>query len=124
MPSPRPSIFPARATVLQIEQVYLSAWHLGPKGHHSVQRRLQTISSAQYRQDRSNKKPFNAGPEESATDSPAPALLLDQIASIAMLYDSRDIRLDERCPGCDTPSDLHVKYESCYLCPSCGYNKC
>ncbi|MBN9396143.1 MAG: adenosylcobalamin-dependent ribonucleoside-diphosphate reductase [Candidatus Melainabacteria bacterium] len=116
--------FPSSATVLQIEQAYLSAWHLGLKGitvYRDASRQSQVLNIGK---TDPTKKPFNAGPEESATDSPAPALLLDQIASIAMLYDSRDIRLDERCPGCDTPSDLHVKYESCYLCPSCGYTKC
>lgn len=143
--------FPEQATLEEVEQSYLAAWHNGLKGitvYRDNSRPLQVLNLNKSKNEASSvaqasnfepeedfeKKAQSAGLPGTVTSSPVEGVFI----SLSFVEESPDgsdiftISNDRRadmpsiadCPDCGHGNGSVARQESCLLCLSCGYTMC
>lgn len=143
--------FPNQATKEEIEKAYLLAFELGLKGitvYRDATRDSQVLNISQTdpkRKETNNiKKSSNSVASRvfaRTANNPAPANRIDNghtrseanlVSTGASFKSARQsgsreepsFHLSVPCPECGTSIGSMMRYEACFLCPSCGYTKC
>jgi len=137
--------FPHDATVDDVRNAYLAAWHQGLKGitvYRDTSRTSQVLNIGKTdplkKETGGPPKKARSARDAGTSRSPQnqhdknfkktrfnaqPGNNLVELARREFQPDIKYIYINP-CPECSSGSDSYTKYESCRMCVSCGYTKC